>query len=249
MIGISSRVSARFVDFFVRRSLTAAARVLYLTEDERQSLEAISNYGASLTLLLNGVPQTEAMPAPSVPEVLFLARLQERKRPVAFVEMARTLLDDGAKATFTLVGPDEGEGDAVRLAIRASGHSKSIVWEGSLPPADTLGRMSSASIYVLPSVNEIVPMSVLEAMSLARAVVITDSNGLAPIVRAAHAGVVVDTSQESLVDGVRQLLSSPQLAAQLAHNAHELITRDFSIESIARVLEEIYLQSIEPKSR
>ena len=87
------------------------------------------------------------MEAPGPPEVLFAARMHPRKRPIAFVEMAKALLDAGVNARFTLVGPDEGEGPALRAALKGDPR---ISWEGALAPAAIPRRMAAASVYVLP---------------------------------------------------------------------------------------------------
>ena len=96
--------------------------------------------------------------------------MHARKRPLVFVDMAKTLLDEGLDARFTLVGPDEGEGSALRTALK---DDPRISWEGALDPAEIPQRMAAASIYVLPSVREPYPMSVLEAMSVGLPVVVS----------------------------------------------------------------------------
>ena len=143
-------------------------------------------------------------PASGPPEVLFAARMHPRKRPLAFVEMAKALLDAGVDARFTLVGPDEGEGAALRAALK--GDSR-ISWEGALAPAAIPRRMAAASVYVLPSVREPYPMSVLEAMSVGLPVVVTDDCGLAPLVERTHCGIVTDPEVPALAAAVESILA------------------------------------------
>ncbi len=86
-----------------------------------------------LASLGNGVPDyPAAVDGPGTPEVLFAARMHPRKRPLVFVEMAKALLDAGVDARFTLVGPDEGEGAALRAALKGDPR---ISWEGALASA------------------------------------------------------------------------------------------------------------------
>ena len=94
-----------------------------------------------------------------------------------------------SNARFTLVGPDEGEGPALRAAL--DGESQ-ISWEGALAPGAIPRRMAAASVYVLPSVREPYPMSVLEAMSVGLPVVVSADCGLAPLVERTHCGIVTD---------------------------------------------------------
>ena len=149
-----------------------------------------------LVPLGNGVPEyPAAAQGPGPPEVLFAARMHPRKRPIAFVEMAKALLNAGIDARFTLMGPDEGEGAALRKALK--GDSR-ISWEGALPPGDVPRRMASASLYVLPSVREPYPMSVLEAMSVGLPVVVSSDCGLAQLVERTRSGLVADPADSGV---------------------------------------------------
>jgi glycosyltransferase involved in cell wall biosynthesis len=228
--------------FLTRPILRRADTVLYLTEKEREELLEVETEIASQPLP-NGVPPFLPIAAHDDDdvEVLFLARLHERKRPALFVESARDLLNDGIVARFTLIGPDGGEGAKVRDAIgRDDAVTKSISWEGSLPPEETSDRMAQSSIYVLPSVDEPFSMSVLEAMAIGLPVVITQSCGLADTVRANGCGIVVDHSKESLTAAVRRLVEDPVLRATMGEAGRKAARENFSMEAIGRTLLTVY---------
>ncbi|PJJ55555.1 glycosyltransferase [Compostimonas suwonensis] len=241
MIDESANPLAGPLDALMTRSVLANARVLTLTGEEEQSLVSVARRPLDITRIPNGVP-TQGLPASSDDsrEVLFLARLHARKRPAVFVEMAQRLLAEGVDASFVLVGPDEGEGRAVREAILAAGLGDRVRWEGPLAPSQTLERLARCAVYVLPSVNEIVPMSVLEAMSLGRPVVITQSNGLAEPLREAEAALVVDESVEQLTDAVRSLLADVALRRRLGRNGRALTDTTYGIPAVGAQLESIY---------
>lgn len=225
-----------------RPVLRRADRTLYLTERERRDLEQVSRGEARLTELTNGVPVPPvdlAGEEKSSVEVLFLARLHARKRPGVFVEAARRLAVEYPDVAFTLVGPDEGEGAAVQKQIADAGIS-TIGWEGALDPDRTLDRMRRASIYVLPSVDEPFPMSVLEAASCGLPCVVTDTCGLARAVDRWCAGAVVDDSTEMLVGAIRELLTDGRVRQERARNARAMVQEEFGIGAVARGLETVY---------
>ena len=243
MIVKSDHVIAPVLDtFFTRPILRRADAVLYLTSSERDALlEVESDIHAQP--LPNGVPvpSASANPDGDKVDVLFLARLHERKRPTFFVETGAKILADGIDARFSLVGPDEGEGAKVREAIdRAGDHGENLNWEGPLPPEETAERMARASIYVLPSVDEPFSMSVLEAMAIGLPVVITHSCGLAETVRASGCGIVVDHTQESLTGAVRRLIEDPALRRQMGDAGNRAALDNFSMDLIGRNLISIY---------
>ncbi len=225
-----------------RRALTGASSVLYLTQDERAGLQAVvRGAGLPLRALGNGVPVTERpAPLPARPEVLFCARLHRRKRPGMFVRMAERLLREGIDASFVLVGPDEGEGQEVQAAVGRVADASRLRWEGALPPSRTLERMQRSSLLVLPSVDEPYPMSVLEALSVGRPVVVTDSCGLAPSVQQSGCGTVVDESEDALVAAVGALLREPATLAAMAAACLPAVAEHFSMDAVADVLEDVY---------
>lgn len=242
MIDPSSHPLARPLDaLLTRRILKSARRVFYLTPEERRGLEAVGGNSLSLQELSNGVPVPDIEPhrEPGSVEVLFLARLAPRKRPGFFVKTASTLAPDYPDVRFTLVGPDEGEGAATRAAIDEA-KTPRLSWDGPLAPEATSQRMARSSIYVLPSVDEPFPMSVLEAMSLGLPVVITKSCGLAEIVRRAECGLVINETQSGLDDAVRFLLDNPDIAEAMGQRGAKATRKDLSMGRVADILELAY---------
>jgi glycosyltransferase involved in cell wall biosynthesis len=242
MIDASRSPLARPLDALVTRAVLRGAKaVFYLTERERNDLGIVAGDRLTLIELPNGVPEAPATHRGSgTKEVLYLARLASRKRPVIFTEMALALTERFPDVKFTLVGPDEGEGPAVRRLIGQAGYSKNIRWEGPISPAETSTRMAGASIYVLPAVDEPYPMSVLEAMSVGLPVVITDSCGLAPAVRDIGCGTIVDASLPSLIDAVGALLSDDDTARRMGRAGVAASRIRFGMTAIAEALAAAY---------
>lgn len=245
MVDESSKRLARLMDFLLtKRAVRRAHSVAFLTSREEKSLRNLFGLDETLTELPNGVPEASLDHAPAVcNEVLFLARLHPRKRPATFVGAAFKLLDRFPDAIFALVGPDEGEGEAITKMIRNGPLGGRVTWEGSVDPDSTIARMSRASIYVLPAVDEPFPMSVLEALSLGIPVVITDSCGLAPFIREAGAGLVTDGSEQNLVDAIATLLADAQLLGRMSIAAFELAKSTFEMRAVATRLTTLYSEA------
>jgi glycosyltransferase involved in cell wall biosynthesis len=224
-----------------RFALLGAKAVLYLTERERYDLGAVAGDGLNLVHLANGVPQPVTLVEEGRgTEVLYLARLARRKRPQVFAEMALALASEFPQVSFTLVGPDEGEGAAVRRLIDTAGPARTLSWEGAIAPAETNERLAQASIYVLPSVDEPYPMSVLEAMSVGLPVVITNSCGLASAVTEIGCGIVVDDTRDSLIAAVTTLLRDDALAKRMGRAGARASRDRFGMPAIAEALVRVY---------
>ncbi|MFC9786508.1 glycosyltransferase [Rhodococcus sp. NPDC127528] len=247
MVAPSSRPLAAPLDaVWTHKVLRGAGAVFYLTPAEREQLVAVGGESLRLTQLGNGVPHysRDAVDC-GTPEVLFAARMHPRKRPTAFVEMARLLLDNGVDARFTLVGPDEGEGTALRRSI---GADPRIVWEGALDSAAVPRRMAGASVYVLPSVREPYPMSVLEAMAVGVPVVVSNDCGLAPTVSRTGSGIVTNPTAPALAAAVGTLLGDRSRALEMGRRGRSTVRTEFGMAVIADRLLATYTDLVEAVS-
>ena len=245
MIDASDRLLAKPLDHFLTKPvLRAASSVFHLTPRESDDLAGVAGESIALRELHNGVPepsQSDDVTRIGTDEVLFMARLHPRKRPTTFVRMAAALTDAGIDARFTLVGPDEGEGAAVGNLIDQLSLQERVTYEGPLPPAQSISRMKRAKVYVLPSVDEPYPMSVLEAMSVGLPVVVTDTCGLAPLIAESECGIVVGSDDiESLTAAVRTILRTPGLAREMGENACRTAAQRLDMSSVIDVLEQNY---------
>jgi glycosyltransferase involved in cell wall biosynthesis len=252
IVASDNRLAGPLDAIATRRLLAGAEAVLYLSPTEKAGLLEVEPELTNLQHLGNGVPAVEEIPPlPDRPEVLFLSRVDERKRPLMFAEVGRQLLAEGIDASFAVVGPDEGEGPAVEAVAAAVGDPSRLRYEGALDPSETLARMGRSSLFVLPSTYEPYPMSVLEAMSIGRAVIVTDVCGLAPAVRESGCGIVVDTSYDALLEAVRRLLQDPAELAAMGARAAEVARERFSMGAITDRLEDVYAGAVaaEPQRR
>lgn len=241
MVDTSNRPLAKALDAIAtRRALRNARAWLVLTDAERSELATLAS-ARRVVSIPNGVDPQPLPPAEGRPdEVLFLARLHERKRPLAFIEMARILSERLPTTTFRLFGPDEGEGSAVTRAISEAGMGDRLVWAGALAPSETRKALAAARVYVLPAVNEVFPMSILEAFSAGTPVVTTSSLGIAAACERHGAAIVTDGSPAALADAVQSIYSSPSRGHELREGARLYIADELDIAGVAATLEHEY---------
>jgi glycosyltransferase involved in cell wall biosynthesis len=242
MIDTTENRLARVLDFLaVRTVLRRASIILHLTDFERRELLLVAGRPrlGSLRRLVNGVGDLGIRnPESGGPTVLFLARMQSRKRPEDFVKAAVGVLKARPDARFVMAGPDSGALLPVLSLAKSLGVDWALNYEGPLSHDDAIELMRTASVYVLPSVNEPFPVSVLEALALGVPVVVTSTNGLAGGVAEAGAGVVVSSAGE-IAEAVLRLLDPAENAAA-SDAATRLAKETFSLSVIARDLSQLY---------
>ncbi|MCX5404506.1 glycosyltransferase [Streptomyces sp. NBC_00335] len=242
MVDPSGKLLAKVLDALaVRRLLRGADALLHLTPHEREGLDAVVGAPLPNTVrLVNGTPAQDERPTLSgPPRILYSARLQARKRPVDFVDAAPAVLAAHPDAQFVVAGPDEGELAAVRARITALGLSSRFTVPGALTGTEVLTELRRAHVYVLPSVDEPFPMSVLEALSVGVPSVVTHSNGLARDIARAGAGAAVEPGPAGVAEAILSLLD-PAGNATASKAARELASSAFSMDAVLDTLLPVY---------
>jgi glycosyltransferase involved in cell wall biosynthesis len=245
----SKRKSAKVLDIVAtKRLLTHAAAVLCLHAHEEDLVREVTGDAPVTTVVVpNGVPTPEA-PTPMDRRrrvVLFASRLAPLKRPTAFARAAVDLTRSGIDARFVMLGPDEGEGPAVRAVLARSDSSNLVEWLGPVEQHDVVAWMVRASLLVLPSAYEPFGMVVLEALAAARPVVVTEACALADFVRSNQCGRVVPSDdQEALRETIRELLSEPELLEQMGERGFRAVRQNYGMASIGDELERIYAEAL-----
>ncbi|GHB19587.1 MULTISPECIES: glycosyltransferase [Streptomyces] len=252
MVDPTEKRVAQLTDLLgVRTVLRRADAVLHLTETERVDVNAVAAPVAltNTVRLVNGVRPQERKPAREPgrpPTVLFLARIQERKRPEDFVGAMPAVLAKYPDARFVLAGPDTGALPGTLALARRLGVLDSLDHVGPLGHEEVLAAGRRADVYVLPSIEEPLGVSVLEAMSVGTPAVITRTCGLGPDVAAAGAGRVIDSrvgedaaNAEKVARAVLELLE-PEAGEQAGRAAWDLVNKHFTIEAVTRTLRQTY---------
>ena len=243
MVMPDPRPAARLLDALaIRPALARAHAVLALTEVEERGLRAVSRGRARIVPIRNGIGvSTDAVvERAGTPVALFLARLHPRKNAPLFVEAALRLLAEGVEAEFVVAGPDEGDLTGVRRLIDEAGSPSGIRYFGAVPPAETSDRLRGAALYVLPSVGEVFPMTVLEALAVGTPAVITTANGLAAELAEAEAAVVVPPTVDALADAMQAVLTDAGARRALAERGLSAARQRFSSRAVAERLIEVY---------
>jgi glycosyltransferase involved in cell wall biosynthesis len=248
MIAADRRRRSRVLDhLLVVPALQGAASVLHLTPVEAEALSSISRGRARLVRLVNGV----AVAGPKVPRtadvpvVLFAARLHPRKRVLDFAQAAAQLTDRGVKASFIVAGPDQGDLPALTQLIASSSLVDVLRYVGPKGPAEMSALLAAVDLYVLPSVAEPFPMSVLEAMAVGTPVVITTDCGLADMFTESGAARVIEPSLPGLTAAMGELIQDKDLRETYGVKGQSFVHDNLSIAMVVEELRGIYADAIE----
>jgi len=171
----------------------------------------------------------EGPPPPGLPQgapiVAFCGRLESRKGPDILVESMQAVWDARPEVELVLLGGDAGWGAgtmADRLRTLAGVRAPRVHILGAQPAERLFPALARADIVALPSRWEAFGLVALEAMALARPVIVTDGGGFPDFVRDGRDGVVVaPEDRDALGAALIALLGDPALRETLGRSASE----------------------------
>jgi glycogen synthase len=177
-----------------------------------------------------GVPRTRL-------KILFANRLEPRKGIHVVRDLLLPVLQRHPDATFVLAGADDhGVVDKeLRPLLAANGLADRLVHLGRIALREVRACLKQCDIFLLPSIWENAPYSLLEAMAAGKAVVASDCGGIPEMLRSEVDGVLARTGDAaSFARGLERLLSSDGLRARMGQSARARVEARYTDERIAR---------------
>jgi glycosyltransferase involved in cell wall biosynthesis len=169
--------------------------------------------------------------------VLTTAKLVRNKGHEVAIEALKQVQRDPVSLVYVVCGDGFRESELRALAAAAGLPAR---FTGLLDVDELIGAISSADVVLHPSVQEIFPNAVGEAMSCARAVVAADAGGTGELVgRDGSTGVLVPPGNpDAMATGVRELLQDPARRASIGSAARRRIESEFPLERMISGYEE-----------
>jgi glycosyltransferase involved in cell wall biosynthesis len=167
--------------------------------------------------------------APDARVVLSAAKLTRNKGQEVAINALHRLHRQGVNLMYVVCGDGYREGE---LSSMAAGYRLPTVFTGLLGTRDMIAAYNAADLVVHPSLQEIFPNAVGEAMACGRPIVAADAGGTAELVgRDGSAGVLVPPADAAvLADTVQALLDDPGRRHALGESARRRIETEFPLE-------------------
>jgi glycosyltransferase involved in cell wall biosynthesis len=236
------------------------ARVLYVSEQNRdEHLRSLGRDARRGVVIRSGLDFTQFSPAVSAagvraeldlpmdaPIVGTVSRLDEQRKGITdFLEMASRVRADLPAARFIVVG-DGTLRPALERRAHELGLAESVVFAGAR--ADIPRLLAAMSVFVMPSLWEGGPITLLEAMAMGRPVVSTPV-GLAPdVVHDGETGLLAPLRDPAaLARAVLELLRDPARASRLGSAGRVAVASAFSLETMVEAVARVYSE-VAPRS-
>jgi glycosyltransferase involved in cell wall biosynthesis len=169
--------------------------------------------------------------------IIVLGEIGERKGSYDIVEAAKLIKHPNIK--ITMYG--SGDIEQVQNLINNNNLNDKLKLGGWIKGEDIKNAYSNADIYILPSYQEGLPMSVLEAMSYGLPIISTPVGGTPDAVENEVNGFLIEPGDyRSLAEKIEFLAENQELRHQMGQKSYEIVKNKFDINIIAQELKNLY---------
>ncbi len=209
----------------------------------RYTQELVAGLARKSWLLPNAVDRRffDVAPAsPSVPRILFVGSLGERKNPLGLLKACEDLLRKG-ECTLALAGQSDAEGEYGHKVLKLAATLPGVELLGFLDRDALAAEFARSTLLVLPTFEDNCPMVILEAMAAGLPVAASRVGGVPDLVQEGETGLMFDpASTDAIRDAISRLLENPEMRAAFGVAARRHALEHYHPAVIARRHVEIY---------
>lgn len=241
---VKNKLLRKTADLMYRFSLKSARKVFFHNPDDIRLFETTNIIGPEKSVLINGSGvDTEYYRTDTVqtdpPTFTLASRLIKEKGIIEFVECARRLKEKypDLPPRFILLGDTDLNPNSIdRNRLEQWAREEIVEWPGHVD--DVKPWLEKTSVFVLPTYyREGTPKSILEAMSMGRAVITTDTPGCRETVRHAVNGFFVPPENPgALVEACERFIQNPGLIGRMGRKSREMAVQKYDIRKVNRTI-------------
>ncbi len=237
-----------FMVSFGNKLLNGAEMVIATSEREKNHLKKLTN--TKIEVVYNGVRlrrKTEEHRKPpkaaykkNTLRLLYLGRLHKLKGLDTLLLAVHRLKT--SKIQVNIVGPDDGYRGKLEELVNKK-KVKGIKFLGPIYDDNRKeGLFDSTDIFVYPSKSEGFSISILEAMSYGKPVIISEACNFSEIEKE-EAGTIFESGNvESLAQAIEKFIENRKSVLEKGRNARQLVRKRYSIKAMADRMAGLYKQ-------
>jgi glycosyltransferase involved in cell wall biosynthesis len=235
-----------------RLSLYGPDHVIAVSQTMRRQLVALPGLDAKhVTAIQNGIDcsnyyvseerdrcRSEFGLSPESQVIGFTGRIEIVKTLDLLLYAFYQVLVQYPDARLMIVG-EGGQRPKLEELAASLGISQAVIWTGFRQDVPRL--LAAMDVYVQPSANEGLSLSILEAMAAGKAVIATDVGGAQDLLTDQVTCILIPHGSPSAIgDAILDLLSHPEKRAAVAQAGREYVIQEFDTQRMVEGYRRVY---------
>lgn len=175
--------------------------------------------------------------------ISIVARLEDIKGHMYFIEAAKMLIDEGVDAKFFIAGTGSYE-DTLKAKVGELGLEDNVIFTGFIQDVDKLMQITDIQVNASYG-TEATSLALLEGMSLGIPAVVSDFGGNPGVIADGENGYVVPKQNSTaLKTAIMDLLSDSEKYDKMSERSKEIFNEKFTSRIMTKNTEDLYIKTI-----
>jgi glycosyltransferase involved in cell wall biosynthesis len=172
----------------------------------------------------------------------FISRITKQKDPFTMLDAFYRVLQHDKTIKLLMVGDGDMKSQVVDKA-RSLGIDDSIYFDGFREDVPEL--LNAIDIYCLPSLWEGLPIGLLEAMAMEKAIIATNVDGSKEVVSHGENGILIKPEKpQELADAILWLHKNVKSRMSMQAQARKSVYKMYNVANMTRQIENLYHQAL-----
>ena len=230
-------------------TLNSADKIICYTDTEKRQLENLGITPSKITVIHNGININRFVPKEKENSddvsILWIGRLVPGKKVEYLIDAIKLLVHKITNLKLVMIGEGPSK-EKIKRKISDLGLDEYIIFKDFILNSELQGVYQNSDVFVLPSINEGIPRTILEAMSCGLPVVCTKLPQLTDLIKGSGLLVPVRDSQ-ALAEAIFRIISDKELAQKLGENGRKKVVDNYSWEDTVNKTINLYEELIYQK--
>ncbi|NAS88601.1 glycosyltransferase family 1 protein [ANME-1 cluster archaeon AG-394-G21] len=230
-----------YIPTIAKWTFKSADRIICYTEKEKLMLKKLGIDSDKIAVIHNGTDTNMFSPCEKEKnsnQILWIGRFTPGKGVKYLIDAFNIILKEYSDFKLLMVGMGPLK-ENIEQKIQDLNLSKNIIIKEFVPNSELPEIYQNSDIFVLPSLNEGIPRTILEAMSCGIPVVCTELPQLVNVVYGCGLLVPVKDSQ-ALAEGILRIVSDRNIAQKFGRNGRDKVVENYSWEDTVKKTVQLY---------
>ena len=175
--------------------------------------------------------------------IVHIGNFKKAKNHIQLIESFKIVNNTRPDTVLKLIGSGDLEGD-IKGKVKELNLEKNVLFLGA--QSNVYPYLEQADIFILPSIWEGMPITLIEAMSVGLPIIATRVGGIPDMIINNDSGLLVDPDTENIAEALLTLINDRNLREKLGASARNSSKR-FSAKEMTDSYIKIYIKSLDRK--
>lgn len=229
----------RYVEKFILTEILYSAQITV-----SRDFLSLQNINKNIFYIPNGVNVSDFDKVKSHkfkdPTLIFVGRLHPQKNLKTLITAIGQLVSDFLDLRLLIIG-EGSQKQELQEQVKIAKLTKQVKFLDKIQGQNLIKLYKSSHIFILPSIYEGQPLTLLEAWAAKLPVIVTKTGDCQFLVKNGINGYLIENpaSSDEIAKTVKKALSSPNLA-RMGQNGYNLVKENFSWEKSTRETQTVY---------